>query len=43
MELTDPMFLMLVALLVFFFFIYLMIRRTVVGFQEGVEKGGGGK
>lgn len=40
MELTDPMFLMLAALLVFFFFIYLMIRRTVVGFQEGVEKGG---
>ncbi|MFB6266851.1 MAG: hypothetical protein ABEI31_04260 [Halodesulfurarchaeum sp.] len=30
---------MLAALLVFFFFIYLLIRRTVLGFKEGMERG----
>lgn len=29
----------LVLLLLFVFFAYLMIRRTVTGFKEGVEKG----
>jgi hypothetical protein len=36
---TGPVFyLILGSLLVFFFFIYLMIRRTVLGFKEGVER-----
>lgn len=40
MAFTDPMFLgMLAALLVFFFFVYLMVRRTLLGFKEGVERG----
>jgi len=30
----------LAAILLFVFFAYLMIRRTVVGFKEGVEQGG---
>lgn len=38
-EWTDPIFLFLVAVVVFFFFIYLMIRRTLVSFREGVERG----
>jgi flagellar biogenesis protein FliO len=29
---------MLAALLLFFFFIYLMIRRTVLGFKEGMDR-----
>jgi len=29
----------LAAILLFVFFAYLMIRRTVVGFKEGVEQG----
>lgn len=32
-------FAMLAALLIFFFFIYLLIRRTVLGFKEGVDRG----
>ena len=37
---VGPVFyLMLAALLLFFFFIYLMIRRTVLGFKEGVDRG----
>lgn len=36
----DPILLgILVAVLLFFFFVYLMIRRTVMGFQEGMNKG----
>jgi len=27
------------ALVLFFFFIFLMLRRTVTGFKEGVEGG----
>ena len=38
-EWTDPIFLFLVAVVVFFFFIYLMIRRTLLSFREGVERG----
>ena len=38
-EWTDPMFLILVAVVLFFFFLYLMIRRTLVSFREGVERG----
>ena len=30
---------MLAALLLFFFFIYLMIRRTLLGFKEGMDQG----
>lgn len=30
---------MLAAILLFFFFIYLMIRRTLLGFKEGMDKG----
>ena len=29
----------LAAILVFVFFAYLMLRRTVTGFKEGVEEG----
>ncbi|MFC7133162.1 MULTISPECIES: hypothetical protein [Salinibaculum] len=29
----------LAALLVFVFFIYLMLRRTVTGFKEGMDQG----
>ncbi|MFW6384707.1 MAG: hypothetical protein ACOCY7_01070 [Halodesulfurarchaeum sp.] len=37
---TGPMFYVLLGLLlVFFFFVYLMIRRTVLGFKEGMERG----
>ncbi|MFB6086231.1 MAG: hypothetical protein ABEJ84_05430 [Halodesulfurarchaeum sp.] len=37
---TGPVFYVILgALLLFFFFVYLMIRRTVLGFQEGVERG----
>lgn len=31
------------ALLLFVFFMYLMLRRTVTGFKEGVEKGQDGR
>ncbi|WP_266078972.1 DUF7859 family protein [Haladaptatus caseinilyticus] len=38
--LSDPVFVgLLVAILAFVFFIYLFIRRTLTGFQEGVQKG----
>jgi len=30
---------MLAALLLFFFFIYLFIRRTLLGFKEGMDEG----
>ena len=30
---------MLAALLAFFFFIYLLLRRTVLGFKEGMDRG----
>ena len=29
------------ALLALFFFLYLLVRRTVQGFKEGVERGSG--
>jgi hypothetical protein len=32
----------LAVLLLFVFFAYLMLRRTVTGFKEGMNKGGGG-
>lgn len=36
----DPAFLfILLALLLFVFFLFLLIRRTVVGFREGVDRG----
>ncbi|WP_227353381.1 DUF7859 family protein [Haladaptatus salinisoli] len=36
----DPVFVgLLVAILAFVFFIYLFIRRTLTGFQEGMRKG----
>lgn len=31
------------GLIVFFFFLYLMARRTVLGFKEGVDRGKDGK
>jgi len=31
---------LLVVVLLFFFFMYLMVRRTVLGFKEGFEGGG---
>lgn len=34
----DPVLLgVLVALILFFFFLYLMVRRTILGFREGLE------
>jgi ABC-type uncharacterized transport system permease subunit len=37
---ADPIVLgILVALLLFVFFVYLMLRRTVTGFKEGVDRG----
>lgn len=42
MAFDDPVFLGLVAVLVvFFFFLYLFVRRTVLGFREGFERGRG--
>ena len=39
---TGPVFyFILAALLVFFFFIYLMIRRTLLGFKEGMDQSRG--
>jgi hypothetical protein len=39
---SDPVFVaLLIALLAFVFFIYLFIRRTLTGFQEGMQKGQG--
>ncbi|WP_433626196.1 hypothetical protein [Halomicrococcus sp. NG-SE-24] len=38
--LQDPVFVgLLVVLLAFVFFIYLFVRRTITGFQEGINKG----
>lgn len=38
----DPMLVgMLVLMLGFVFFIYLFLRRTLVGFREGMEQGQG--
>lgn len=34
----DPMWFILALLLLFVFFIYLMIRRTLVGFREGMQE-----
>lgn len=37
---ADPIMLGILALiLLFIFFMYLMLRRTVTGFKEGVEDG----
>jgi cell division protein FtsX len=37
---ADPIVIaILVALLAFIFFMYLMLRRTVTGFKEGVQQG----
>lgn len=37
---ADPIVIgILVALLLFIFFMYLMLRRTVSGFKEGVNQG----
>ena len=37
---TGPVFYFILgALFLFLFFIYLMIRRTVLGFKEGVDRG----
>jgi ABC-type uncharacterized transport system permease subunit len=41
---ADPIVIgILVALLAFVFFMYLMLRRTVTGFKEGVEQGRDGR
>ena len=40
MAFDDPVFIgIVVAVILFFFFIYLMVRRTLVSFREGVERG----
>ena len=39
LEWIEPIHLILAAVVLFFFFIYLMIRRTLVSFREGVERG----
>ena len=36
----DPIFLAIIAvMLLFFLFIYLMLRRTIVSFREGFNRG----
>lgn len=38
--LTDPIFVGLAVLIVaFIFFVYLMLRRTLLGLQEGFDEG----
>lgn len=38
--LGDPVFVgLLIALLLFVFFMYLLVRRTLMGLQEGYQKG----
>lgn len=36
----DPMWVVLALLLLFVFFLYLLVRRTLVGFKEGMEESG---
>lgn len=37
---SDPIFVgLLIVLLLFVFFMYLLVRRTLLGLQEGFEKG----
>jgi len=37
---SDPVFLLILGVLALvFFFVYLMVRRTFLGFREGVERG----
>lgn len=36
----DPVFIgLMAALILFFLFIYLMLRRTIVSFKEGLSRG----
>lgn len=36
----DPVFMgLLLLLLLFFFFVYLLVRRSMVSFREGFERG----
>ena len=35
----GPYFFILAALLLFVFFVFLMIRRTITGFREGMDRG----
>lgn len=38
--LTDPIFVGLAVLIIaFIFFVYLMLRRTLMGLQEGYQQG----
>jgi preprotein translocase subunit YajC len=38
---VDPVLVgIVVTVLLFFFFLFLMIRRTMTGFKEGIESGG---
>jgi hypothetical protein len=38
---VGPLTLALLAVVLgFFFFLYLMVRRTILGFKEGVQGGG---
>jgi len=40
MILDDPVFLLLLGVLVLvFFFGFLLLRRTLLGFKEGVDRG----
>lgn len=40
MSYSDPVFIGIIVLLVlFFFFLLLMVRRTILGFREGYERG----
>jgi len=40
MAFDDPIFLGIIAAVVlFFFFIYLLVRRTLMSFREGVDRG----
>lgn len=37
-DVGPVIYFILASLLVFFFFVYLMIRRTVLGFKEGMDQ-----
>ena len=39
MALSDPIVWIILAIVAFFFFIFLLVRRTLVNFREGVDRG----
>ena len=39
MALFDPIVWIILAIVLFFFFIFLLVRRTLLSFREGVDRG----